>query len=228
MAPSSLFYTLDDGQMLAYYPKKYNGSKTSLQSRNSLIGKFTENWCRELISEYASKNSLFAINGAVSTELSLTPSSPGDLVLSKVNSTVLQPEDIIMIFEIKQSITNNYKFLDNNIIEIGDYNTHQGNPSILRSDSVLKSIGKATNIKISSDSARNIPIIVLGNTPIKDTYLKKVDQLKEYKIIDGFWSLNPKPLKGKSLLKSPKNGFMRINSINSLHSNLDSLLSQYC
>lgn len=42
-APEQLFYVTDDNKYLAYWPKGYRGKKSTLQSRNSLIGKFTEN-----------------------------------------------------------------------------------------------------------------------------------------------------------------------------------------
>ena len=47
--PEQLFYITEDGRYLAYWPKKYKGRKTTLQSRNSLIGNFTEKWTTDLI-----------------------------------------------------------------------------------------------------------------------------------------------------------------------------------
>ena len=47
--PEQLFYLTDDNRFLAYWPKSYKGNKSTLQSRNSLIGKFTETWINELI-----------------------------------------------------------------------------------------------------------------------------------------------------------------------------------
>ena len=40
--PEQLFYVTDRGQYLAYWPKGYDGIKSTLQSRNALIGNFTE------------------------------------------------------------------------------------------------------------------------------------------------------------------------------------------
>jgi len=37
-----LFYQADNNRLYAYWPKGYKGTKTTLQSRNSLIGSFTE------------------------------------------------------------------------------------------------------------------------------------------------------------------------------------------
>ncbi|MBK8448699.1 MAG: hypothetical protein IPL42_01200 [Saprospiraceae bacterium] len=61
------------------------------------------------------------------------------------------------------SIISNYKFTPpENIEVVGDYKTHKGNPALLRSDSMLKAIGKAINIRVSGISSTKIPIIVLG------------------------------------------------------------------
>ncbi|MEM4260252.1 MAG: hypothetical protein QXG00_03375 [Candidatus Woesearchaeota archaeon] len=37
-SPENLFYTTKDKKYYAYWPKNYNGSKTTLQSRNAIIG----------------------------------------------------------------------------------------------------------------------------------------------------------------------------------------------
>jgi len=37
-----LFYRTSDNRYLAYWPKGYEGPKTTLQSRNAFIGDFTE------------------------------------------------------------------------------------------------------------------------------------------------------------------------------------------
>jgi len=50
------------------------------------------------------------------------------------------------------------------------------NPGLLRSDSMLKGIGKSINIRVSSFQAATIPIIVMGNTPITNSYYPKVDK----------------------------------------------------
>ena len=79
-------------------------------------------------------------------------------------------------------------------------------PGLLRSDSMLKAIGKAINIRVSSHRASTIPIIVIGNTPIQDSYKNKVDNLKTSGM--GFWSMNPQPLdKQKTLETTEEKGF---------------------
>ena len=192
--PEQLFYNLTDGYF-AYVPKGYDAEGQTLQSRNSLIGSFTENWCKNLFEPIAKKNKLFAINGAVCEEIGLTKQSSADLVFSNIDSKYLKPENIKIIFEVKMSIISNYEYSKSSkkVKYIGDYKQHKGNPSLLRSDSMLKAIGKSINIRVSGLESAKIPIIVLGNSPITDSYAKKVDFLKSSGVIQGFWSLNPKP-----------------------------------
>lgn len=99
---------------------------------------------------------------------------------------------------------------------IGDYKQHKGNPSLLRSDSMLKAIGKAINVRVSGILASKIPIVVLGNTPITENYVKKVDFLKTAGVIQGFWSLNPKPTESEFIEKTPNLGFITIKQIEEL------------
>jgi hypothetical protein len=56
-------------------------------------------------------------------------------------------------------------------------------------------------------------MIVIGNTPITNIYFKKVDNLKRYGIIQGFWSVNPSPLDGgKSIKNTDNNGFYKLDN----------------
>ncbi|RKY55797.1 MAG: hypothetical protein DRP89_02595 [Candidatus Neomarinimicrobiota bacterium] len=113
------------------------------------------------------------------------------------------------------------------MICIGDFKTHRGKPGLLRSDSMLKAIGKSINIRVSGDKASKIPIIILGNTPITNSYISKVDHLKRAGIIQGFWSVNPQPLdnNGSNLKNTPEGGFIRMDSYSELNNNLKNLLS---
>lgn len=54
-SPEQLFYITKDKKFLAYWPKNYGGIKNTLQSRNSLIGSYTEKWATDLFSEIAEK-----------------------------------------------------------------------------------------------------------------------------------------------------------------------------
>jgi len=101
--------------------------------------------------------------------------------LCKTRQREQKAKDIAAIFEVKMSIVWNW---------VGDFKTHKGNPGLLRSDSMLKAIGKSINIRVSSHSASKIPIIILGNTPITQSYISKVDHLYHAGIIQEFWSVN--------------------------------------
>jgi hypothetical protein len=50
------------------------------------------------------------------------------------------------------------------------------NKDVESSDSMLKTIGKSINIRVSSFKAARIPLIVMGNTPITNSYYPKVDK----------------------------------------------------
>ncbi len=220
--PEQLFYQTDNNRLYAYWPKGYKGKKTTLQSRNSLIGSFTEKWTTDLFSEIANKLEGYAVQGAICDEIALTSQSPADVAICKTNKINQKPQDILMIIEVKMSIVWNWELISNNsefnLICIGDYNTHQGTPSLLRSDSMLKAIGKSINIRVSSFAASKIPIIILGNTPITKNYYDKVDHLKKNGIIQGFWSVNPKPLdkNGENIKQTERKGFYRIDNYQEL------------
>ncbi len=222
-----LFYVTNDGRYLAYWPKGYSGPKSTLQSRNSLIGNFTERWATDLIQGIVKDKGLFAVQGAICEEIALTNMSPADVVISKNKNIHQKPEDILAIFEVKMSIVWNWEMKsDETLTCIGDFKTHQGNPGLLRSDSMLKAIGKSINIRVSNASASRIPIIILGNTPITNSYYSKVDHLKVSGIVQGFWSVNPKPVddNGENIKSTTKKGFLRIDSINELRNLIEDVL----
>ena len=225
-APEQLFYLTDDDRFLAYWPKGYKGKKSTLQSRNSLIGQFTEAWMNELIQSCVKAQNLFAVQGAACEEIELTGKSPADVVIARKKSIHLNPEDIVVIFEVKMSVVWNWELKGGELICLGDYQTHQGIPGLLRSDSMLKAIGKAINIRVSSHRASTIPIVVIGNTPITSSYLGKVDHLKTAGITQGFWSINPKPLdKQNTLATTNGKGFMRFDTYESFQRSVVELLS---
>ena len=224
-----LFYLSDDNRYLAYWPKEYKGKKSTLQSRNSLIGNFTEKWTTDLIKSLIEEEGLYAIQGVQCDEIGLNSRSPADVVISTRNKNKLKSEDIKMIFEVKMSLVWNWEFKlnDNSIIEIGDYKTHQGNPGLLRSDSMLKAIGKCINIRVSDYQSSQIPLVVIGNTPITKTYFSKVDHLKNAGIIQGFWSINPNPLNNEKTIKSTReNGFIRFDNVYELKNSILNLISE--
>jgi len=217
--PEQLFYTSNENRYYAYWPKAYKSNKSTLQSRNSLIGNFTEKFSVDLLQGFASKHNWFAVQGVVCDKIGLPRQSAADVAICKSNNIVQKPEDILMIFEVKMSIVWNWELVksetNEKLICLGDYKSHQGNPGLLRSDSMLKAIGKSINIRISDYFASKIPIIILSNTPITKSYKKKVDFLRNSGIIQGFWSVNSKPLDnyGETIKETEKDGFIRMDSI---------------
>jgi mRNA-degrading endonuclease HigB of HigAB toxin-antitoxin module len=231
LSPEKLFYITTEGKYYAYWPKNYKGNKTTLQSRNTFIGAYTEKWSQELLEKIAKKLDAHAIKGAICNELELTRMSPCDVVISKTNSVFQKPEDIMALFEIKMSIVWNWELVKQNsghsLRCIGDYNTHQGNPGLLRSDSMLKAIGKSISVRIASLKSAKIPIIILGNTPVTKSYYSKIDNLRKYGIIQGFWSLNPIPLDNNNNIKSTDGkGFLRFDSLSELENSIFKLIKE--
>jgi hypothetical protein len=221
-----IFYKIN-ADYFAYIPKNINGNGQTLQSRNALIGQYTEKWTRDIFSPIAGELGLFAVNGVVSESIGLSKKSSADLAFCTSNNVNQPPENIKIIFEIKMSIVSNYKFIKSNQIEfIGDYKSHKGNPALLRSDSMLKAIGKSINIRVAGIESSKIPIIVLGNSPITDTYASKVDFLKNAGVIQGFWSLNPTPTTSNFIKKTLSEGFQTIENIESLKLLCENLLKK--
>lgn len=215
-SPEQLFYNLQGGYF-AYVPKGSDAEGQTLQSRNSLIGQFTEKWSKTLFEPIAKKLGLFAVNGVVCDELGLTRQSRADLAFCTTNSVNQNAENIKLLFEIKMSVVSNYKFIQSNKVNfVGDYKQHKGNPALLRSDSMLKAIGKSINIRVSGIASTKIPVIVLGNSPIAKSYIKKVDFLKTSGVIQGFWSLNPKPTDSDFVKVTPKKGFQTIQTTDTI------------
>lgn len=120
-----------------------------------------------MIQEIVKDKGLFAVQGAICEEISLTNKSPADVIISRSKTINQRPEDILAIIEVKMSIVWNWELrTDKSLSCIGDYKTHQGNPGLLRSDSMLKAIGKNINIRVSSFKAARIPSPYLSGTVI--------------------------------------------------------------
>lgn len=225
--PEQLFYYSDDGHWYAYWPKRYKGKKSTLQSRNALIGNFTERWSSEILEGFASKKGWYPVQGMVCEELGLSNRSPADIALCTTQFINQQSQNIKAIFEVKMSVVWNWEFKENKLTCIGDYTTHSGNPGLLRSDTMLKAGGKSINIKVSDPIGAKIPIVILGNTPIGKAYYSTVDNLKKYGVIQGFWSLNPDPQDGKPTIKStPHKGFIRMDDYDELNTHLEKLFTE--
>jgi len=223
-APEQLFCKVGE-EYLAYIPKEFKAQGQTLQKRNLLIGKFTKRWCQRFFSPIAKKFGLFAVNDVVCPEVGLSKSSSADLAFCITEEDIQKPENIKLLFEIKMSIVSNYRFTHPDTVSyLGDYRTHKGNPSLLRSDSMRKAIGKSVNIRVSGEAGAGIPIIVIGNSPITESYVEKVDFLKTAGVTLGFWSLNPEPTDYHHIKSSPKSGFRTFSDTDSLMQECDHLL----
>lgn len=229
--PEQLFYVTENNEYVAYWPKGYKGKKSTLQSRNSFIGTFTEKWISDLMNKIVIEKGLFATTGVVCPEIELTESSPADVAITVEKGKNQKAEGILLIIEVKMSIVWNWKYIndakeDQKLVCIGDFQTHQGNPGLLRSDSMLKAIGKSINIRVSSNKASKIPIIVITNTPITNSYYEKVDNIKKAGVIQGFFSVNPKPMDGldNSLKQTEGKGYYKFDSFNEIRGYINSIL----
>jgi len=223
-----LFYIGDDSRYYAYWPKSYKGKKSTLQSRNTLIGNFTEKYSVDLLQGFANSQNLYAVQGVICDEIGLSAQSPADVAICRSRQREQSVSNIIAIFEVKMSVVWNWELKDNKLICLGDFRTHKGNPGLLRSDTMLKAIGKSINIRVSGHQASRIPIVVLGNTPITESYMPKVDHLYKAGIIQGFWSVNPFPLDndGDNIKNTAAKGFIRMDSYAELENNLKKLFSE--
>ena len=181
-----------------------------------------------MLQPFANSNNLYAVQSVICKEIGLSAQSPADVALCKVNSRNQKAEDIVALFEVKMSIVWNWELKNEKLHSIGDYKTHQGNPGLLRSDTMLKAIGKSINIRVSGLASSYIPIFVLGNTPITKSYFSKVDHFFTAGIVQGFWSINPKPLEDDkdpdNLKNTPRLGFIRMDSYDEFLKNLKSLI----
>ena len=224
-----LFYRTNDERYVAYWPKGYDGPKSTLQARNSLIGNYTEKWVSDLIKHVLEDKNLYVVQQAQIPAIGISRKSPADIAIATQNKKVLMPDEVKLIFEVKMSLVWNWEYdvQTSHIREIGDYRTHQGRPSFTRSDSILKAIGKCIDIRVSNFKSSKIPLIVLGNAPLSNGFCKKADYLKKAGIIQGFWSLNPFPLNhGNTRKRSHKNGFLRMDNIDEFNMSLDKLFNQ--
>ena len=88
---------------------------------------------------------------------------------------------------------------------------------------MLKAIGKAINIRVSSESSRSIPVVILGNTHISNNYLEKIDYLGQYGVLQKVISLNPFI---ESIKNSPRNYFQTPQNLSELEIILKNLLNQ--
>ena len=100
-APEQLFYLSDDNRYFAYWPKNYKGSKSTLQSRNTLIGNYTEKWGADLLTGFAQSKGYYVVHGATCDEIGLSKNSPADVAICESKNINQKAEDIMLIVEVK-------------------------------------------------------------------------------------------------------------------------------
>ena len=225
---NQLFNESEDGRYFAYWPKNNRGKRTTLQSRNSLIGKSSEKWVADLFNSLIEDENLFVIQQAQIPAIGITYNSPADVVISTKEKKVLRPEDVKVIFEVKMSVVWNWEYdiFTNSLTEIGDYRTHKGKPSFTRSDSILKAIGKCIDIRVSNWKASKIPLVVLGNAPLSMD-LQKGGLFKKCRYHSGLLvSQSISRNHGNTRKNSSKKGFIRFDDACELKSRLADMFQE--
>ena len=210
---------------------------TSFNHRNAIVANKTEEFAFRLL-EFAVKElrpkleqKLFAKRGVICPELGLKGMSGADVaILSQDLNGRVPPSAIKCLFEVKMSFIWNWHE-DDLTQPTADYDSHSGRPSIYRTDSILKAIGKAA-ITRSYVGSEGIPFVVIGNTPPPNGYRENVDGTVTSGLIQKWVSLTPKPLvvqpKDSPNKRNPKRtpGFLRIDRVEELHNLLETLLGR--
>jgi hypothetical protein len=112
-----LFYKFGS-EYYAYIKKNQrNNDRQTLQSRNSLIGNYTETWCEMRLREIAKKKGMYAIKHVICPEIGLSKHSTADSAICISDEKVQRATNIKLIIEVKMSIVNNYKYISNSEIE---------------------------------------------------------------------------------------------------------------
>ena len=207
---------------------------SSFNQRNALVADATERFALQLFQQAINSSKVmasrfFVKRNVVSPQLEMRGATAADLaILSRDTDGPVSPNEIECILEVKMSVIWNWA--QNNKEEpIADYDGHAGRPSIYRTDSILKAIGKAAIMRSCPDSER-IPFIVVGNTPPPPNYRDKVDGTVKAGLIQKWISLTPTPLivePAKSIARrNPKRttGFLRIDSLDELKQLLEKTL----
>ena len=233
----TLFYFTEEGRRYAFKPKGYKGkvkNSEKVQGRNNLIGTYSEEWVVALLEEIAEAADGYPVRGVICEELGLTAQSPADVAICKTPYVSQSPQNILMIIEVKMSLVWNWELIitesgDIDLVCIGDYKTHTGNPSLLRTDNVKKAITNCVDIRLSGVSTSHIPIVIIGNTPIAQSYYTKVDNYKSALFIQGVWSVNPNPLNYESadnIKATPGKGFYKFDNHDELKKAVLKLLTE--
>jgi hypothetical protein len=204
-------------------------------NRNAIVGHNTERFTLALLKSVVQElraeleQPLYAKRGVICPALGFKGQSSADLaILNQDSNGSVTPDAIECLFEVKMSYIWNWE--SKNISKpIADYDGHSGRPSIYRTDSILKAIGKAA-ITRSYRGSGSIPFVVIANTPPPHGYRENVDGTVSSGLIQKWVSLTPSPLivnPNESVTeRNPKqtSGFLRIDKQGELCAFLKMLL----
>lgn len=209
---------------------------SEFNQRNAIVADATEGFALQLFQSVVNNSStlsskFFVKRNVECQELELRGRTKADLaILDKNLEGPVPAERIKCILEVKMSIIWNWSE-KNRRQPLADYDNHAGRPSIYRTDSILKAIGKAAITRACKGSER-IPFVVVGNTPPPFEYRDKVDGTVRSGLIQKWISLTPEPLvvKAKWLpdKRNPKEtfGFLRIANRNELEEMFVNILTK--
>ena len=209
----------------------------TLNSRNAVVGAKTETFAKNILSSALKElrpqlsQDLFVRQGVICPSLGLKGGSGADLaIVTQEKGGPMPASAIKCLFEVKMSFIWNWHE-ENLTSPTADYDSHFGRPSIFRTDSILKAIGKA-GITRSYVGSEGIPFIVVGNTPPPPGYRTNIDRTVSSGLIQKWISLTPNPLvvkpKESPGKRNPKHttGFLRIDEVKELQLLLKTLLTQ--
>lgn len=210
--PNLLFYEVS-GRHLFYLPVGVKGKGEVKQGRNPLVGEFTEVWAKNFLQPIVGSFGLHLVRKAVVPEWGLIGQRAVDLAICLTSEKHQKPENIVALVEVKMSIVWNWEWHPSTgaVTCVGDFRTHQGRPSVLRRDGMLKMLGKVAMIRgMEFEGA----FVVLCNTSIPTKYHEQIDGYKRIGVVQGFFSVNPQPIDGKddgrlNPKRSPLGGFLR-------------------
>jgi len=209
---------------------------SEFNQRNAIVADATERFALQLFQSVVNNSStlngkFFVKRNVGCPQLELRGRTRADLaILDKNLEGPVIPERIKCIFEVKMSIIWNWSERDRGQ-PLADYDSHAGRPSIYRTDSILKAIGKAAITRACKGSER-IPFVVVGNTSPPVAYRDKVDGTVRSGLIQRWISLTSKPLVVKREWlpnkRNPKEtfGFLRIDSTNELEEMFVTILTK--
>ncbi|MGQ9462184.1 MAG: hypothetical protein ACUVRR_03855 [Candidatus Fervidibacter sp.] len=226
--PQHLFYRVDN-RFLFYLPDWVKGKGEVKQARNRWGVEFTELWAEKFLKPVVEKLGWHLVRGATIAKLGLVGQRAADIAICRKPNKTQQPEDVIAIVEVKMSLVWNWEWKpeEGKIDCAGDFLNHQGRPSVQRSDTVLKALGKA--IEVRGKGYKGV-FFALFNAPIPADYQTQVDGCKQTGVIQGFFSVNPQPLdednEQVNFKRTQFEGFLQWDTLDEVFDHLSSFLAK--